>query len=123
MNSKRKGALAISQAITYFIEQGFTPLLPVVDCDKYDLVVDNDGLHKIQCKYTTVRKNTKSYEVNLRTFGGYRKKTYHTKYIKGDFDFLFIYCNNKEKYLIPVDKIIGLSTITVGGNKWNEYKI
>lgn len=123
MNTKRKGSLAVGEAIAYFIGQGITVLLPVSDCDKYDIAVDNNGtIQRVQCKYSNDQEPSGSYIVDLRTFGGYREKTYSTKYKDGDFDLLFIYCSNKDKYVIPASKIVGKAHIAVGIKKWNEFK-
>ena len=123
MNTRRKGSLAIGAAINHFTSKGMTVLLPIADCDLYDLVIDHDGvLEKIQCKYTDYKQPNGGYNIDLRTFGGYRKKTYHLRYKNGDFDFLFIYCGNGQKYLIPAEKVIDKSHIVVGSRSWNEYK-
>ena len=122
MNTKRKGSLAIGAAINYFSSRGITVLLPIADCDLYDLVIDDGRLRKIQCKYTDHQQPNGGYNVDLRTFGGYREKTYHTKYKNGDFDFLFIYCGNGQKYLMPTQEIIKKTHIVVGSRSWNEYK-
>ena len=122
LNTKRKGAIAVAKAISYFIEMGFTPSLPVVDCDKYDLIVDDGTLKRIQCKYTSEKANANSYIVNLRTYGGYRDKVYETLYNVDDFDELFVYCNDSTMYLIPIEKVWGKSTITVG-KVWEQFKL
>jgi hypothetical protein len=123
VNSKRKGSIAVGEAISHFIRDGLTVLLPAVDCDKYDIAIDEGkSIKKIQCKYSNDQEPSGGYIVDLRTFGGYREKTYFTKYLKDDFDYLFVYCNNKEMYLIPSDKIIGKSQIIVGKKSWKEFK-
>lgn len=122
MNTKRKGNLAIGTVIKYFTDKGVTVLLPIADCDLYDLAIDDRGLKRIQCKYTDYKQPNGGYNVDLRTFGGYREKTYHSRYKNGDFDFLFIYCGNGQKYLIPAKKIIDKTHIVVGSRSWNEYK-
>lgn len=124
VNSKRKGSLAVGEAIAYFISKGITVLTPISDCDKYDLVVDTiKRIEKIQCKYSSSQEPSGAYIVDLSAYGGYKTKTYHIKYKEGDFDLLFIYCSNKEKYLIPANKVLGKSKISVGKKSWNEYKI
>lgn len=124
MNSKRKGSIAVGEAISHFISKGLTVLIPISDCDKYDLVVDNGKqIKKVQCKYSGSQEPSGSYTVDLSTYGGYKTKVYHIKYKKGDFDFLFIYCKNKEKFLIPDIKVLGKTKISVGKKSWNEYKI
>ncbi|HUD44010.1 MAG TPA: group I intron-associated PD-(D/E)XK endonuclease [Patescibacteria group bacterium] len=124
MNSKRKGSLAIGEAIGYFISKGQTVLLPVADCDKYDLVIDeNNCLKKIQCKYSSAQETSGAYIVDLRTFGGYREKTYYIKYKENDFDYLFVYCSNGESYFIPAEKVINKVHISLGKKSWNEYNV
>jgi hypothetical protein len=122
LSTKRKGAIAVAHAITYFIEKGLTPSLPVVDCDKYDLIVDNGSLKRVQCKYTNEKANANSYVVDLRTFGGYREKVYDITYDDTDFDELFVYCSNGLSYLIPIDKVCNKTTITVG-KAWEQYRV
>jgi hypothetical protein len=123
MNSKRKGSLAVGAAIGYFSKKGYPVLLPIADSEKYDLVVDEKGvLQKIQCKYTSDTEPSGAYIVHLRTFGGYRDKTYYLKYEEGDFDYLFILCENGNEYLIPAEKVLAKSLISVGKKSWNEYK-
>ena len=124
MNSKRKGSLAVGEAIANFISKGITVLIPISDCDKYDLVIDENGVFKrVQCKYSGGKESSGAYIAYLYTYGGYREKTYHTKYKDGDFDLLFVYCGNKDKYLIPAEKIMGKSKISVGKRSWKEYLI
>ncbi len=123
MNSKRKGSLAVGEAIAHFITKGYSVLLPVSDCDKYDLAVDlAEGIKRVLCKYSNYKEKSGSYIVDLRTFGGYREKTYHTKYLPEHFDYLFIFCGNGDKYLIPKENIIKKSHIAVGVKSWNDYK-
>ena len=122
MNTKRKGSIAIGAAINYFAGKGVTVLLPIADCDLYDLAIDDGDLKRIQCKYTDHKQPNGGYNVDLRTFGGYREKTYHLRYKNGDFDSLFIYCGNGQKYVIPAEKIIDKAHIVVGSRSWNEYK-
>ena len=64
MNTKRKGSLAIGTAISYFTNKGITVLLPIADCDKYDLVIDEGGfLKRVQCKYSGGREDSGAYIV------------------------------------------------------------
>jgi hypothetical protein len=124
MNTKKKGTAALAEAVAYFTGNTESVFIPFSDTDKYDLVVDNKGiLNRIQCKYSDDKEKSGGYIVDLRTFGGYREKTYHTKYLKEDFDFLFVLCGNGNRYLIPRDKIDNKSIIVLGIKSWSEYKI
>ncbi len=124
MNSKRKGSLAVGHAIAYFINNNCSVFIPVSDCDKYDLVIDQNGsFQKVQCKYSGSKAKSGGFIVDLRTFGGYRDKTYYIRYGKDDFNLLFVYCSNGDKYLIPEEKVRNMSGLAVGGKSWNEYKL
>ncbi len=126
LNTKRKGAIAVALAISYFVNKNYSVFIPVADCDKYDIVVDNGITKKVQCKYTSEKSNTDSFAVRLLTFGGYREKTYKTKYRNGDFDLFFIYCANGDTFLIPAEKVIGKSEIAVSSkvnSPWVKYLV
>lgn len=124
MNTKRKGNLAVGAAISHFVSKGITVLVSISDCDKYDLVIDDYGVfRRVQCKYSGGQEPSGAYIVYLYTYGGYRDKTYHTKYKDGDFDLLFIYCSNHEKYLIPAKEVVGKFKLSVGKKSWREYLI
>ena len=76
MNTKRKGSLAVGEAISYFVKNKMSVLIPISDCDKYDLAVDQkNGIKRIQCKYSDDKAPSGAFIVDLRTFGGYRQKT------------------------------------------------
>lgn len=123
MNSKRKGSLAVGEAISYFIGINCSVFIPVSDCDKYDLVINQNGsFKKIQCKYTGHKAPSGGFFVDLRTFGGYRDKTYYIRYGKEDFNLLFVYCSNGDKYLISEEMIRNKAQLVVGGKSWNEFK-
>jgi hypothetical protein len=124
INSKRKGSIAVGEAISYFLQNIESVFLPVSDCDKYDLVIDKDSaFKKVQCKYSNDKLQGGGFIVDLRTFGGYRGKTYHNKYLKDDFDLLFIYCSDRSRYLIPAENVWDKSQIVVGNKSWNEFKL
>lgn len=69
------------------------------------------------------KEKSGAFIVDLQTFGGYRDKTYFTKYLKEDFDYLFIYCSNGDNYLIPTERIIGKSQLGVGVKSWKDCKL
>ena len=124
LNSKRKGSIAVGEAINYFLQNSESVFAPISDCDKYDLVVDKNGtLKRVQCKYSNDRAQSGGFIVDLRTFGGYREKTYHNKYLKDDFDWLFIFCSDGSKYLIPSEDVWARSQIVLGAKSWNKFKL
>lgn len=118
MNSNIKGNVALGQAIAYFTKQEYIINLPLNDSQKYDLVIEKDGVFKtVQVKYTSEKsKNGKSYIGTLKTTSGTsRQKIYSITDTK--IDLLFCYCENGEKYLIPIDKITNSNAITLSKEK------
>lgn len=93
--TQRKGDIAAAQAIARFTKMGYDVALPLTESAAYDLIVDtNKGLQRIQVRYSSVREvalrrihsNSKGYVV---------KKTRHNAY-----DWLYIFKNTGEEYLI-----------------------
>ena len=125
-NTKQQGNIGLGSAIQYFSQKLYTISLPLNDSQDYDLVVeDRDGtLKKVQVKTSTQLNEYGTYSVNLRVLGGNSKSNYvHKKANEVIYDWLFILCDNGDRYLIPKDIIKDLkSTITVG-KLYQEYKV
>ena len=124
-NTKQQGNIGLGSAIQYFTQNLYLVSLPLNDSQDYDLVVeDRDGtLKKVQVKTSTQLNEYGTYSVNLRVLGGNSKSNYvHKKANEVIYDWLFILCDNGDRYLIPKDIIKDLkSTITVG-KLYQEYK-
>jgi len=122
MNSKEKGDIALSKAISYFVETGHEVLLPLGDRRPYDLVIEcSDGiLKKIQCKFTSCKSRHGNYIVPLRVMGGNRSRNDAVKYQKKDFDIIFVYTEAKDVYVIPFNEIKASSSFNVNKSldKW-----
>lgn len=125
-NTKQQGNIGLGSAIQYFTQNLYLVSLPLNDSQDYDLVVeDRDGtLKKVQVKTSTQLNEYGTYSVNLRVLGGNSKSNYvHKKANEVIYDWLFILCDNGDRYLIPKDIIKDLkSTITVG-KLYQEYKV
>ena len=125
-NTKQQGNIGLGSAIQYFSQKLYTISLPLNDSQDYDLVVeDRDGtLKKVQVKTSTQLNEYGTYSVNLRVLGGNSKSNYvHKKANEVIYDWLFILCDNGDRYLVPKDIIKDLkSTITVG-KLYQEYKV
>lgn len=125
-NTKQQGNIGLGSAIQYFTQNLYLVSLPLNDSQDYDLVVeDRDGtLKKVQVKTSTQLNEYGTYSVNLRVLGGNSKSNYvHKKANEVIYDWLFILCDNEDRYLIPKDIIKDLkSTITVG-KLYQEYKV
>jgi dsDNA-binding SOS-regulon protein len=93
--TQRKGDVAVSQAIARFTKMGYDVALPLTESAAYDLIIDTaDGLKRIQVRYSGAR------EVALRRIHS-NSKGYVVKKTKADaYDWLYIFKNTGEEYLI-----------------------
>lgn len=125
-NTKQQGNIGLGVAIQYFTQNLYNVSLPLNDSQDYDLIVeDRDGtLKKVQVKTSSQLKRNNVYEIKLSVQGGNSKKNFiHKKANEVIYDWLFILCENGDRYLIPKENIKDLkSTITVG-KMYLEYKI
>lgn len=119
-----QGNMGLGKAIDYFTSHGYPVALPLNDTQKYDLIVDMNGLQRISVK--TSRYSPKgdniTFEVGLKNSGGASGKGVIRNFVNTSCDFVFIYTADESLYLIPAIEITSKSTITVG-NKWTEYKV
>jgi len=118
MNSKHKGDIALSKAISYFMENEYEVLLPIGDKRPYDMVIEKDGiLQKVQCKYTSHKPKYGIYVVPLRVMGGNRSSgNTAKKYNKEDFDILFVYTSEGDMYSIPFKELNVTTAFSLGEN-------
>ncbi|MBU4274220.1 hypothetical protein KKE19_00170 [Patescibacteria group bacterium] len=93
--TQRKGDIAVSQAIARFTKMGYDVALPFTESASYDLIVDtNKGLKRVQVRYSSVK------EVALRRIHS-NSKGYVVKKTKPHaYDWLYVFKNNGEEYLI-----------------------
>jgi hypothetical protein len=122
INARFQGNVGLADAIAFFEKQGIRVLLPLTDCLKYDLVIDNKGkLERVQVKTSSYRRG-QCYEVMIKTCGGNRTGSgvYHP-FDASIIDWLYVLTLPEEiKYLIPASVIEAKHTLTLG-QKWSEY--
>lgn len=113
MNSNLKGNIALGKAISYFTEQGYIVSLPLNDSQCYDLIIEKEGkLQTVQVKYTSQKSNNNSYECKLYTTSGTSRKEIYN--LKDTFcELLFVYCENGNMFLIPIEEITTQTIITL----------
>ncbi len=112
-------------AIAWFASRGHTVCTPLTDSQPYDLVVDmGEGLQTVQVKTTTCKdKRRNQFAVNLRTMGGNRSGTGKVKKLdKDSLDYLFIFTEAADQFLIPTTELRGTSGITLGP-KYEQYRV
>lgn len=90
--------------LAQLVRQGYRVLLPFGVNQRYDMVLDNNGmLLKVQCKTGRLREGAirfRSQSVQSNT-AGTRARAY-----SGEVDFFAVYCpENDRVYLIPADEV------------------
>lgn len=120
MNTKQKGDIGVAMAISYYTQAGAVVSYPLTDNAKYDLVVELDNkLYKVQCKYTSYKRNT-DYVVELRTMGG--NTSWNKVYGSVEADLLFVATVDGKMYQFPPERFGGKMNITLG-NRVQEYRV
>ena len=119
--NKEKCNTSLGIAIAYYTSNGYTVSIPLNDTQDYDLVVDKDNiLKRVQVKSTSCKDKNGKYQVALKSCGGTNGKTYKT--IKNtQVEEVFIFLENYDIYIVPIDKINNVSTLTIC-NKYEPYK-
>lgn len=123
MNSKTKGLVGIGAAIKYYTSIGVNVSIPLNDSQSYDLVIDRNGLKRVQVKTTYSKSKHGSWNVPLRTTGG--NQSFHTakQFDKNSCDVLFVLAGDGNRWEIPTSEITKLNCLSVGNKSYNEYKI
>ena len=89
----------------------------------YDLVFDDGNqLQKVQVKYAGKYKSNK-HVAGLRTTGGNQSYNYAKKYSDDSFDFLYVYTEDKQHYLIKWSDVQARNSIVLEDIKYQKYKL
>lgn len=122
MTTVTQGAVGLGTAISYFVKSGICVSVPLVDNQNYDLVVDIEGLKKVQVKTSRCKKKSGNYEVCLRSVRPNRTQVRIDKFDSSLVDYVFVLTEDNSQYLIPSDYITQQSSITLS-ESWNKYKV
>ena len=119
--NKEKGNTSLGIAIAYYTSNGYIVSIPLNDTQDYDLIVDKDNtIKRVQVKSTSCKDKNNKYQVALKSCGGTKGKTYKT--IKDTMiEEIFIFLENKEIYILPIDEIKNKSTLTIC-EKYKKFK-
>lgn len=121
-NPNKQGDIGMGICISFFTSKLATVAIPLTDSQKYDVIVDWNGLKRVSIKTATKQLNSGGFEVDLRTQGGnYTQKSKMYKNSPENYDLLFVACSNGKCFLIPSNIVGDKSTISVGGKSYNEY--
>jgi len=125
---ERLRSAAIGEAVSWFLQRGYVPSLPV-EPTRYDIVVESDeGLKKVQVKTTTRQKNGRfqvgvsrmEYRTTVTTTANGRRS--RVAYMPGDVDFFFVVTGAGDRYLIPID-VVGSRAVLSLGEKYQAFLI
>lgn len=117
-----QGNVGLGRAIAYYTSKGIPIMIPLNDTQKYDLVVDKDGLKRVSVK-TSKRINTAgNYEVLLKKCGGSSGNAKIKHFDKTTCDLLFILTINGDMYEIP-SNIINIKTSLTLTKELDKYKV
>jgi len=122
-NTKQQGDVGVAMAIAYYTKNRFVVSVPLTDNSKYDLVVDKEGVLRVQCKTSKFQPRGKSFEVALRTKGGNQSWSgTYGKISSEDTDLLFVYTFDGRLWELPVSVVEGKSTISLG-KMYDKYEV
>jgi hypothetical protein len=123
MYQSMQGNVGLGKAIEYFTSHLFTVCLPLNDTQKYDLVVDMDGkLSRVSVKTSRYKKHGNAYYVLLQNCGGASGKGKRRLFDNTSCDYVFVLTGNNKIYLIPSNKILSKSAISIG-EKYSEFEV
>lgn len=122
-NSRMQGGVGVGAAIAYFMKNEIPVFVPLVDYSDYDLVVDLDGLQKVQVRTSYFARDGK-FLVNMKVCGGNAKgnKT-HKLGTDMEYDYIFIYLENGCTYLIPKSEVSEVKSQLTMGKKYEKFKV
>ena len=114
-NPREQGLIGLTDAIRWFGASGYLVLMPLIDAQPYDLVIDDgERLRRVQVKTTTYRFPYGVYVVSLATRGG--NQSFHTSkpFDPGLSDLLYVLTDDASRYLIPTGMIRSKTTVNLG---------
>ena len=134
MSWKKQGDIGEMTAALYYTKQGYEVFYPLTEATRVDLIVmKGSNLVRVQCKTSTSKQPSGSYQVGLATGGGNQSWNGKKNPIsKDEVDEVFIWCGNESIWIVPAEDIDGKSTFTAGycnvkyhvqGPKPTEYKV
>ena len=119
-----QGGIGVGAAIAHFMKNETPVFVPLVDYTDYDLVIELDGLKKVQVRTSTCKSKNGNYAVNMKICGGNAKANkIHRVGSEMIYDYLFIHLETGIKYLIPKVDIASINSQIIMGTKYDKYKV
>jgi hypothetical protein len=123
---RRQGDLGEAGAIQWLTSVGAVVSFPLFHSPDYDLIADlGDRPLRVQVKTSTCKESrTDHFAVQLATYGGNQSWTgLVKKFDFSRFDFLFVLVADGRRWFIPSSEIQASRSITVGGDRYSEFRI
>lgn len=92
--TQRKGDIAVAQAVATFTRLGWDVSIPLTESAAYDLIVDSEGLHRVQVRYTS------SDSIDLRRIHSNSTGYVVKKTIPNAYDWIYILKSSGDEFLI-----------------------
>lgn len=109
MNTKDIGLLTEAKVLLKFIEFGYKASIPYGENSRYDLIVDNGKLYRVQCK--TARLSRGNIVANAYSQYGKGDSMVRKRYTKEEIDLVAI-------YYPPTDQVY-----IIGGNEIGRHNV
>lgn len=118
------GSVAENEAIAWFSKKGYIVSYPLGRPSHYDLIVDSGGdVQTVEVKSTDYSRRQGRYTVALRTKGGNQSWSGEVKRINSFYTDLVFVVTPIGYYLLPAKEIDGQGSMTVGGGKYEHFKV
>jgi hypothetical protein len=116
-----QGNLGLGQAIAFYTTRMIPIMLPLNDTQKYDLVIDDNGLKRVSVKTTQLRVKSGYFRVELKNSGGSSGKSVIRQFDNSVCDIIFIYTIDGDIYEIPSSEIVVKNQLTLD-ERFSKYR-
>lgn len=117
-----QGNLGLGRAIAYYTAHCIPVLIPLNDTQKYDIVVDKEGLKRVSVKTTQHQVKSGNYEVLLKNCGGSSGDSKIRHFDNSTCDVVFVVVITGDMYEIPSSEINVKEALTLTSD-WDKYKV
>lgn len=117
-----QGNLGLGVAIAHYTSKCIPIAIPLNDTQGYDLVIDKDGLKRVQVKTTKFTSPNGEYMVQLRNTGGASGKSIIRLFDRSKSDILFVVTREGVKYEIPTS-VINVKTCLTLNQTYDIFKV
>ena len=115
-----QGNVGLGRAIAYYTANCIPIMLPLNDTQKYDLVIDDEGLKRVQIKTTRGTNQNGVFLVQLKHSGGSDNKKAITNFDNTTSDILFVVTIEGTMYEIPTSEIQVKTQLTLT-KEWDRF--